>query len=473
MGKTSTTTAQDIPSHPSAGGIERFTTCSRDNCKRPSVRGQSCSTCQSHLCAIHRLRQYHTCPSRDLLDDEAWEANVHKEVRNLVDLIDIPALTRKASSLRHGVSCVHEAGKYLGDGAIMGCANYHSWIIFEDGVKWLARIPRVTEFSDVPTQLIEYLVESEYATLKFVETLDIPTPRAHGFGLASDPKNDVGVSYILEDAMPGQPFKPHQATANKKARVYSQYADILIELSRHLLKQACSLLFKEDGIVPGPIASDRTISLAQHGPYATTLDYFKSIANHQVDLIADGQLHPDIPKEAFLLYHLLASRAAPALDKGPGGFFLKHVDDKGDHILVDTDFNITAVIDWQFARSTPVGEAFGPSLLTANLNNLYSGSAGSSEDDLLLTDMLRKKGREDIAEIAGGSELTRRFHFGVPSGFMDSEVLPLVRAILSILHEQKMDDEETKEWMEREWERLSNDPRRQKTTQLLREQADD
>lgn len=328
---------------------------------------------------------------------------------------------------------------------MMGCANYHSWIKFDDGVKWLSRIPRVTKFNDIPDSLLEYLMESEFATLKFLEKLDVPTPRAHGFGLASDPDNDVGISYIIEDAMPGKPFNIHQATAEQKAHVYSQYADILVEISQHPLQQACSLLPRGNGIIQGAIASDREISIAQHGPYPSPLAYFNSIANFHLDLIADGQLHSEFPKEAFLLYHLLASRAAPAMRNDLEGFFLKHVDDKGDHILVDEAFDITAVIDWQFARFVLACEAFGPSLFTAKLNDLYGGSEGLTDNNLLLADILRRKGREDIADIAKGGELARRFHLGLPSGLMEKEVLPLVRAVLSLMRGNEMSDEEARE----------------------------
>lgn len=77
---------------------------------------------------------------------------------------------------------------------MMGCANYHCWIIFDDGIKWIVRIPRTASFDDVPQDLVDYLVASEYATLKFLEKIDTPTPKAYGFGLSSDPKNLVGVS---------------------------------------------------------------------------------------------------------------------------------------------------------------------------------------------------------------------------------------------------------------------------------------
>ena len=32
-------------------------------------------------------------------------------------------------------------------------------------------------------------------------------------------------------------------------------------------------------------------------------------------------------------------------------FYLRHFEDKGDHILVDSDYNITGIIDWEFAST--------------------------------------------------------------------------------------------------------------------------
>lgn len=49
----------------------------------------------------------------------------------------------------------------------MGCANYHGWLTFENSDRWIVRVPR-TGFSEVPPRLVECLVESEYATLKFL-----------------------------------------------------------------------------------------------------------------------------------------------------------------------------------------------------------------------------------------------------------------------------------------------------------------
>ncbi|KAK4998285.1 hypothetical protein LTR66_002466 [Elasticomyces elasticus] len=274
------------------------------------------------------------------LDDKAWEKAINDEVAELV--------------------------AHLGADAVMGCANYHAHLFFDDGEEWLIRIPR-TGFSDVPAELVEYLVASEYATLKFLESTQVPAPKAFGFGLASDSTNRVGVNYLLMQALPGKPYYPHEATVEQKSHLLGQLADMLIEISKYPLPKAGSL-------------STSRLWLAT----------------------------------AF--------------------------DDKGDHLLVNEDYNITGIIDWQFARSVPMCEAFGPSLMTADLNALYSSEAGVTDDDKRLARVLRVRGREDLAGNADRSELVQRFHHGLANGLTRDEVLGMIKGLLAILGVERIDD---------------------------------
>ncbi|KAJ8109850.1 hypothetical protein ONZ43_g6023 [Nemania bipapillata] len=225
--------------------------------------------------------------------------------------------------------------------------------------------------------------------------------------------------------MPGRPFYAHEATGAQKSHVYDRYADVLVDISCVPRGQACSIISGGADTKSAAIASNRFLSLGRHGPFADQLEYFTSIADLHLDLITDGQLYLEYPKEAFLFHRLLRDRAAPALattattaeSSASGLFFLKHVDDKGDHLLVDEDYNIATVIDWQFACFVPACEAFGPSLLTAVLGKLYSPLAGLSVDDSYIAESLRRKGREDLAGLASRSELAKRFHSGLASNF--------------------------------------------------------
>ncbi|TVY89406.1 hypothetical protein LAWI1_G003921, partial [Lachnellula willkommii] len=353
--------------------VPRFATCSVEQCSLSSVRGKSCPSCMRHLCMNHQSRDFHLCLPTSELDEEAWEKTITDEVTTLLAKTNIQALCAVATSLNRNKACTFTPGQYLGSGVVMmGCANYHAWLTFNDGEKWIVRFPRVP-FSDIPNKLIEYLVTSEFATLKFLEEINgIPTAKAFGYGLASDADNLVGVSYIFMEAVPGTPYEAHTANPEQKRHVLSQVADILIEISKHPFRKAGSLILDDDGnLVVSDVASDRFVSLGQHGPYDTALDYFTSTAEQHLDLVADGQEFYQYPKEAYLFFRTLRDQAAAKLvarEKGKSSsFYLKHVDDKGDHLLVDKDYNITGIIDWQFARTVPACEAFGPSLITANL----------------------------------------------------------------------------------------------------------
>lgn len=123
-----------------------------------------------------------------------------------------------------------------------------------------------------------------------------------------------------------------------------------------------------------------------------------------------------------------------AHDRGP--FYLKHTDDKGDHLLVDEDWNICGVIDWSFARLVPAYEAFGPSLLTADMDDMYSGVAQRSRHDELLGQCLEKEGGI-IAEFSRVDDRVRRFQFGIGIGsdVTRSEAFSLFNGILATVGE--------------------------------------
>lgn len=110
-------------------------------------------------------------------------------------------------------------------------------------------------------------------------------------------------------------------------------------------------------------------------------------------------------------------------------FYLKHVDDKGDHILVDKQLNITGIIDWQMARIVPRHEAFGPSLVTADMNALCNGKFSLSPSDLVLADMLRRRGLSDLASNMT-DEKVRRYFWGLALEPEWTYALPLANAIL-------------------------------------------
>ncbi|CAH0015928.1 unnamed protein product [Clonostachys rhizophaga] len=78
-------------------------------------------------------------------------------------------------------------------------------------------------FSHLPADLIESFVQNEYATLKWLSKTGIPVLEAHGYGLASDPSNHVGVSYMFLCVMPG---KPRNTSYRSQGCVRAQQVDV-------------------------------------------------------------------------------------------------------------------------------------------------------------------------------------------------------------------------------------------------------
>lgn len=384
------------------------------------------------------------CPK---LDDETWKRQINTEIVDLLASVNVTALLSCASALNKGKKCDFVPGKHVGANSMMGCANYHAPIVFEDGEKWLCRIPRQT-FLGVPQDLVEHIVASEFATLKFLETTKVPAPKAFGLGLASDTGNAVGVSYLLIEFLPGEPFILQDPDPVVKERVFNGVAKILDELSKYPFPKAGSLLLDQKGeIAVSGVASNRWGDLDVHGPYNSASEYFEGTAKQYMNVIKDEQLFPGFSDEAekvFSVLHRNSSRVSDAsTTKTLPGFYLKHVDDKGDHLLIDAAGNITGIIDWQFARCVPAAEAFGPSLLTVDLNNFWSGKPSISPDDKALADALMNTGNEKLSSIMAGDELARKFMFGIGNSPTPEELKTMFHWLLVLFQDEGLAEKGT------------------------------
>jgi hypothetical protein len=146
-------------------------------------------------------------------------------------------------------------------------------------------------------------------------------------------------------------------------------------------------------------------------------------------LIADGQLYPQFPVEAYLVYRFLQDSAAQLSDP-EDKFFLKHIDDKGDHLLVDEDLNITGIIDWLMAPVVPRREALALSLVSADMRVLCDGHVSLSAKDMALSNALREKG--SVLASHAEDEKARRFFWGLGLEPKWAYALPLANAILEV-----------------------------------------
>lgn len=113
----------------------------------------------------------------------------------------------------------------------MGGMNYHIEVCFDDGIMWIARICRFNATSP-PAALRDYIIQSEVATLRFLEQTAVPAPKVYDFAL-EHPGNLVGVGFILMDKLPGKSLRWSIATQEQRNKVMYQLADTFVELHKY------------------------------------------------------------------------------------------------------------------------------------------------------------------------------------------------------------------------------------------------
>lgn len=105
--------------------------------------------------------------------DEYWPAQARAreaEIAFLMRTIDVEALQNRATALRVGVECSIMVPKVESQNLMrwMGRHNFHLPILFENGVRWIARIKR-QNVATPPASICEYLLRNEAATYCFLE----------------------------------------------------------------------------------------------------------------------------------------------------------------------------------------------------------------------------------------------------------------------------------------------------------------
>lgn len=302
----------------------------------------------------------------------------------------------------------------------MGGMNYHIELRFEDGVVWLARIRRVNATSP-PSPVRDAIFASEVATLRFLKQTKVPVPAVHDFALES-PENLVGVAYMLQEKMPGQTCSWSTANPEQKNTLLEDLADIFIELSAYpFMAMGSPALDTESHI--GPFARESLIDLDTSstmktlGPFGSLRDYHTAEIKLILDLILRREMYSQQPVDAYLIHLFLLDILPSIIDtidstkSEKSSFYLTHPDDKGDHILVDSDYHITAVLDWEWAYTAPPALAFNSPIMLFDVGDFYDGSNALSADEETFAQNLQEKGRSDLADYVKSGRLHHRFAF--------------------------------------------------------------
>ncbi|KAF2218456.1 hypothetical protein BDZ85DRAFT_208081 [Elsinoe ampelina] len=348
-------------------------------------------------------------------------------------------------------------------GSFMGGMNLHVPIELSSGTRWLLRIPRRI-FTAFPDHITDAIIVSEVATMKWLSgNTSIPVPKVYSYGLSSFDRNGIGVPYMLIEEILGKPFMALDASDGERQKVYEQVARMMGELKERPFGKLGSLTLNKSGEVEvGPVVGERTGSLHPHGPFMRSEAGYLAWVEQCLDLIADQQLHVGFSVDAYLVYDFLreelqqeSREAHMKATPGDGRSYLKHTDDKGDHIFVDPEtFEVTGLIDWTFARTVPLEEAFGPSLWTADMDAMYGGRLGLSGEDQKYGRILQATCGKEIGDLYRDElrgDRSRRLIFGLATGvdIAWDEAKEIAVALLWLFGETSDGDESWNIWRER------------------------
>jgi hypothetical protein len=351
--------------------------------------------------------------------------------------------------LRGGVSCtVDLTRKSLS--TMMGNQNCHLEITFQDNVKWLARC-RLLKTSSPPQQVNDYILRSEIATMLYLqEHTCIPVPKIFDWACESDSTNDIGVDYILMDKLEGKPLNWQVATSAQKERVMQQLVDIFLEIEKHPFKAAGSLIYSSSQFEVQGLAHPATFQIGGggQGPFVSPVEEFHRIVRLYLSMISNGEISCFNSVDLYLTHRFRLGIMNDLWDGVPNQFFLKHPDDKGDHILIDDSFNIIGIIDWEWTQTVSKPEAFCSPCMIWPVDDFYKGSNELSGDELRLVRIFEERDRKDLARYVTQGRRVQRFLFalGPESSFLDRKTF--VDLFLALKRSFDPGDESWEQWRE-------------------------
>jgi len=313
--------------------------------------------------------------------------------------------------------------------AMMGGQNCHVEIVFQDNVKWLARF-RLARTSSPPPEVRDRILRSEAATMIYLQQhTRIPVPKIFDWACESDPRNPLGVGYILMEKLDGKPLDWQTATPAQREKIMQRLVSIFLEIEKHPFETMGSLVFSAGNTTGFDVqglahqATSRAGGGGPLGPFSSSLEGSRALLKSYLTMMASGEIEACHPVDVYLAHRFRLDVVDSFWGKVPpeGQFFLKHPDDKGDHILVNDSFDIIGVIDWEWTQTVSKAEAFCSPCMMWPVTKFYNGSNELDANELRLADIFRERGREDLANCVIEGRKVQRFLFalGPDSSFLD------------------------------------------------------
>ncbi|KJZ68717.1 hypothetical protein HIM_11895 [Hirsutella minnesotensis 3608] len=289
------------------------------------------------------------------------EEQIKAKKSTFIDSIDQDAVCLVASKFCGGGTCSIIDEK-------KGSFNICFFVRFESNNKtWVLRIPIVPV---VPCCAWDKLL-SEVTTMRYIESkTTIRIPYVHAYGKDDTLVQGSSTPFMIMEFIPGRQLNTKtwmHTTELQRRNLYIDLINAFTQLRKLEFPAAGSLIPNpNDELNPilGPFLSITARELERSCGTRATLavltstaqfvDYHSNILSATAkEPVQDDNLD-GIKTELFALDSIL-NEIPRCIDlQEPGPFVLAHADLRCGNLLVDDDFHILAIIDWEFSGSIPL-----------------------------------------------------------------------------------------------------------------------
>ncbi|ATY65232.1 kinase-like domain [Cordyceps militaris] len=289
-----------------------------------------------------------------LLGSDAWleageyepGSELHTRATNFVKAVNWDALATTASQKRGGISCSF-AEKFS-----VGHFNMTRRLDFVDGITWVARVRFPS--TDAATDR-EALSASKTMEIEIAIKTSIPVPEVHAYNLSV--QNEAGAPFILMDYIHGSVASELRVqhgsarglfgTPEQDRRFREQVARIQATVASFQFPQIGGIYYNED-------ANDFYIGpelQTGRGPWASSSQYYDDLAHHLLKSISKDSLRQS---PSFMVPSILNFLLRLCGEQKDGPFRLANRDFGAHNILVNDDFDVVGVIDFDGVMAAPL-----------------------------------------------------------------------------------------------------------------------
>ncbi|XWW94102.1 hypothetical protein V2A60_002044 [Cordyceps javanica] len=345
-----------------------------------------------------------TALSQSVAVDEhsSWRTRCEQRKEDYIRSINTQDVCALASYYHDSQPCAEFRGRKRGSYNICYFLEFAN-----DQTRWVVRFPLIPILQDAHRKL-----DCEIATMEYVASrtnIPVPRVRAHGYSSQPGPSNPTGKCFLILDYISGEPLSRHSladTSDENRDRFYAHLAKFYSQMRGLEFDAAGALSLGADGTfrITAPLSMDiaaiglRGIELQTEFQATSAMDryarqLYSLLLRRAADPIPEMELL-DVQYLVFALQDFENRMKEFTSSSRRQKFVLTHGDLQPSNIILDTDYSIKGIIDWEWAGTVPVSFLVPPLWLGKNV-------APVANDD----DFKESLSRIHNALVASGSRL--------------------------------------------------------------------